>query len=424
MVVAVAGIGLVVQTIAVVAGGNDPASTPRGVVTEDPVVLATAGPSQSRAEAERDGVIGEVADLPLADRFRPLDHSTGADRIVAPEGTWVISTRAIRRTGPGPCLGDQSGRYGLNYVCGPEYGEILLLDGSGHIVRAYPFPSYTPHELALGADALYCARQGDGGLPSSMLCRIDRRSLAATVRVFPHGDLDPVERSRVPGYPWWTVGEVVRAGRVGDVPYALDPSGAPPFSRLVVTGGAVRTGGAGGLTFDPRTLEPLPSASATTTPVRLATCSASGMEPAAIPLGGVPAAVAEARAKVIAAAVSCDFVAMTALMSPTFTWSFGGDRLRGQAVDAWMADERNGGSTLRLLVTMLNLGYGSGESEGRSYYTWPSAFGSDWNDVPESERLVLESIYGSSAPGPDGSYIGVRAGFTEDGAFVFFVGGD
>lgn len=67
-----------------------------------------------------------------------------------------------------------------------EYAEILLLDPeTGEILRAYPFPGLAPRSLQATSNAVYCIRQGDGGLPNSMLCRIDLDRLDAAVRVFP-----------------------------------------------------------------------------------------------------------------------------------------------------------------------------------------------------------------------------------------------
>lgn len=64
--------------------------------------------------------------------------------------------------------------------------EILLLEhGSNRILRAFPFADVGPASLLLAEDAIYCIRQGDGGSPDSMLCRIDRQSLSRLVRVFP-----------------------------------------------------------------------------------------------------------------------------------------------------------------------------------------------------------------------------------------------
>jgi hypothetical protein len=47
-------------------------------------------------------------------------------------------------------------------------------------------PAVVPPEvLVVGEEAVYCGRNSEGLLPDSMVCRIDRRTLQAAVRVFP-----------------------------------------------------------------------------------------------------------------------------------------------------------------------------------------------------------------------------------------------
>ena len=99
---------------------------------------------------------------------------------------------------------------GRDRICVFEFAEILLLllDSAGQIVRAYPFPSVPPRSLVATDGALYCIRQSDGGLPDSMLCRIDLDNLEATVRVFP-SDLDSALQPRIDRWipTTWTVDE-------------------------------------------------------------------------------------------------------------------------------------------------------------------------------------------------------------------------
>lgn len=148
-----------------------------------------AGPSQSAADATRDGVIPELAALPFAVRV-------GIQRAVTtPEGVWVLSrpTAAAKAYADGCRLGPETGKYPTTTICTTEYGEVLLLDATRtRILRAYPLPAVPPTFLLVTPDAVWCGRQGDTRLsettlPDSMVCRIDRRTFAARVRVFAPG---------------------------------------------------------------------------------------------------------------------------------------------------------------------------------------------------------------------------------------------
>jgi hypothetical protein len=150
------------------------------------LTVATS-PSQSEADAARDQIVPALAALPADVRINQKEEDLGPTRVDTAEGGWIISQPWAGRPAPTvPCLGDPGGTYGLETVCIDEYAEILLLDSrSGDILRAYPFPGLGPLSLQATDDSIYCIRQGDGGLPDSMLCRIDLATLDATVRVFP-----------------------------------------------------------------------------------------------------------------------------------------------------------------------------------------------------------------------------------------------
>lgn len=110
------------------------------------------------------------------------------------EGIWVISrpTEEIAAHANDCRLGAESGRYPTDFICTTEYGEVLLLDSqSGAILKAVPLPGIPPEFLLVTEDAVYCARNGEGMLPDSMVCRIDRATLEARVVVFP-GAVDSV----------------------------------------------------------------------------------------------------------------------------------------------------------------------------------------------------------------------------------------
>jgi hypothetical protein len=201
--------------------------------------------SQGVDEAARDGVVPAIAALPFEERVQVLE------RVPAPEGVWVrseLSEVVLERAREDVCaigaFDDPRALDGRDAVCADDYGEVLLLDPTGQrIVRAYPLPYVPAQTLVLGEDAVYCARQGGGGLPDSMLCRIDRVSGEAVVRVLPFakdsifsGDTNLWTPS------WWTVEEP------GEVPQVLD--------ALEVTEDALLLRGTDGTRrADPRTLE-------------------------------------------------------------------------------------------------------------------------------------------------------------------------
>ncbi len=135
-------------------------------------------PSQSVADAKRDGVVPEVAALPFGLRV----DATSTVRL--DDETWAVSRLRGRGAARVGCEGPQEGRYGIDFVCGLEYGELVQLRGR-RIVRAYPLAGLPPQHVAITDEAVYCARQGDGGLPDSMVCRVDRDTRDLTLRIFP-----------------------------------------------------------------------------------------------------------------------------------------------------------------------------------------------------------------------------------------------
>ncbi|MDY7105213.1 MAG: hypothetical protein S0880_28845 [Actinomycetota bacterium] len=219
------------------------APTPTTAVERATIPASPGEPSQDADAARRDGIVAAVAALPGVTRVQPIPEWFGATTIEAPEGTWVISAMdpELVDGADGCTLGDTSGEWGRDFVSLCAYAEILLLDDDGAIVRAYPFGEVTPQQLALGEDALYCARRGDGGAPDSMLCRIDRTTHDATVRIFPHRSTadQTTDRFRLPADP------------------AIDPPrDLPHWGELSTDGdGLTLSGSSGSAVVDPDTLE-------------------------------------------------------------------------------------------------------------------------------------------------------------------------
>lgn len=214
-------------------------ATPTG--PDDVTDAADGVPSQTPVDAARDGIVPELAALTLDQRLAPMQTIDDGDT------TWVLSRLdhdAVPTDGCG--LGNVvDGIYRFDVICLIEYAEILQLDtATGEIRRAYPFAGVPPQSIVLGRDALYCLRQGDGGLPDSMLCRIDLSTGEITVRVFPpEFDSDFLDDPYLP--PGWVV----------------DVAGNLGFQELVVVPGTdgatqqVILRGESDVAVDPVTLE-------------------------------------------------------------------------------------------------------------------------------------------------------------------------
>lgn len=159
-----------------------PAGTGASAPVTSPTVTPTASlpASQSTADARAYGIEAAVAALPIGVRVQPLDPAfwpVATTQASTPEGLWMVS-RAERSPNY-----DDAAHPGLL----TEYGELLLLTPDrSRILRAYPFRGVPPQWLLVTPQAVYCGRQGDGGLPDSMVCRVDRSTGALGVAVFPN----------------------------------------------------------------------------------------------------------------------------------------------------------------------------------------------------------------------------------------------
>jgi len=140
-----------------------------------------AGASQTLAEAKRDGVVPALAEFPLDARAVPTEWFD------APEGTWAITKMPERPDGSDCTVGEPDGVWGTERICSVEYGEVVLVDEAGRLLRAYPMPGEVPTWIYPTKDAVYAGRVGDGALPESTIVRVDRGTLEAEVLVFPTG---------------------------------------------------------------------------------------------------------------------------------------------------------------------------------------------------------------------------------------------
>ena len=164
-------------------GASSPASSPATIPTASPatspVPSSTVTPtaslpaSQSAADARAYGIDPAVAALPIGVRVFQPDPAVwpvATTQASTPEGLWLVSQADA----------------GAHPELAADNGELLLLTPDRtRILRAYPFRGVPPQWLLVTPRAVYCGRQGDGGLPDSMVCRVDRSTGALIGVVFP-----------------------------------------------------------------------------------------------------------------------------------------------------------------------------------------------------------------------------------------------
>ncbi len=161
---------------------------------------------------------------------------------------------------------------------------------------------------------------------------------------------------------------------------------------------------------------------------RKSTCSTGRPAPAPTRRPELPEAVSATRMAIIEAARACDYDKLAQLAragdSP-FTYSFGGG---GRPAAFWREAEAAGQAPLRMLVELLDGPAAIREAGGTTQYLWPAAYAFErWEDVPASAREDLRRMYGDDDLRrfeQFGSYVGHRVGITENGDWIFFVGGD
>ena len=250
---------MVVGGVAMTRGTQQALPQPAGQGASAPVTGPTVIPtaslsaSQSSVDARAYGIEAAVAALPIGVRVQPLDTAVwpvATTQASTPEGLWLVS-RAERSTNY-----DDAAHPGLL----TEYGELLLLTPDrGRILRAYPFRGVPPQWLLVTPKAVYCGRNGDGGLPNSMVCRIDRSTGALTVVVFPDPSDFWADAPPVPGglsAPQALTGRPGR-WRLGNSHPLADLQHVPQLTAdgLVFARDPHQSGGGRALRLDPVTLK-------------------------------------------------------------------------------------------------------------------------------------------------------------------------
>jgi hypothetical protein len=138
---------------------------------------------------------------------------------------------------------------------------------------------------------------------------------------------------------------------------------------------------------------------------------------------GLPAAVEQTHAELLAAAESGDYAALAELIPTTgFEYTFG-DAVEGGPVAYWQELESTTGERpIEALAAILKMPY----VLSRGYYVWPWTYTVESSDdLSPHERELLAPLGVPSEFFPEGiGYLGWRAGIAPDGTWTFFVAGD
>lgn len=174
----------------------------------------STAPSQTAAEAERDGVSADLADMALSDRSFP------SIAVHAAEGTWAVSSVPNVT----PCLGGGC----------ETYAELLLVDDDQRLRLAVPMGGFAPTWMALTTEFLFAGQDADEVRGDTAIVRVDRETLEVEVVAF-----DPPRGLPVVGVPLsmrisdgWRASPadpspLVTKGTAGDGMLATSGSGSP-----------------------------------------------------------------------------------------------------------------------------------------------------------------------------------------------------
>lgn len=169
-------------------------------------------------------------------------------------------------------------------------------------------------------------------------------------------------------------------------------------------------------------------ADTTTTSIAPFDCSGHLWETPFAEQPGLPEAVAEKRAAIWDAVVECDWDQLQRLLGPGFSFTFGGgDDSIDAPIHHWQYLEAQGEQPMLFLAELLNRPFGTIESEGVTYYVWPSVHTKEWDAATQAEIERLRPLYGDedfSDFEAFGAYFGYRVGITDNGDWVYFIAGD
>lgn len=155
-------------------------------------------------------------------------------------------------------------------------------------------------------------------------------------------------------------------------------------------------------------------------------CSAAGMD---IPEPGAdfPAPVTATRARILEAAVACDYESLAEIAGEQehFTYSYGDD---GDFRSFLHEGETSGSDPLRSLVLIFGMSSVEDDLSNRGGWIWPSAASYDnWESIPQPQKDELRRIYDQHSLDSfeqNGGYIGYRTSIDPEGIWRYFVAGD
>jgi hypothetical protein len=133
---------------------------------------------------------------------------------------------------------------------------------------------------------------------------------------------------------------------------------------------------------------------------------------------GLPEAVAETHAALLAAAESRDYEALRPLLSDEFSYTFG-NPVGGGPIAYWQQVEQESEERpIRILARILRMPY----TLFAGTYVWPFAYDKQEDELTPYERELLGDL--ADAYGAGSGYLGWRAGIEPDGTWRFFIAGD
>ncbi len=148
---------------------------------------------------------------------------------------------------------------------------------------------------------------------------------------------------------------------------------------------------------------------------------------AAVPdtFDAVPEDVLATVLDIVDAAQQCDYTRLETIAGDEFTASYGGS----EPSDLWTQQEENGDKPMYWLLSILNLPYGTIETDNGPMYVWPAAYAhqGSWETTPQQDMDALRSLYTEDdlqSFADFGGYYGYRVGITASGDWLFFVAGD
>ena len=181
---------------------------------------------------------------------------------------------------------------------------------------------------------------------------------------------------------------------------------------LAVLAGALALAGCGGSETVTVTESETTTETATETVTQTETAAA---EPV-----GLPAAVAETHAALLAAAEAGDYEALRPLRPASgFSYTFGGG-VEGGPIAYWqMLETQTDERPIEILARILRLPY----TLSGGLYVWPFAYDKQQDELTAHERELLGDL-ADSYSGAGSGYLGWRTGIEPDGTWRFFIAGD